>query len=214
MLQRMNQRQHALQVENRVCARHLIRQRRARLCRGQPDGRCRDHQTQVVGPRPAQRQRIRALHLEHRIQPAEQRRRGVICVPFDLGRRAQQDCIREPVLSPARTRASPATVAAALLPKPAAIGTSLVDLDEDRRGRSAGPCGDDVERPAPGRSPVHGRRALRHHQLRPAVVANVGDRGAKVELNSHAERVESTAQVGDRAGDPHLAAEGCAAGLK
>ena len=109
---------------------------------------------------------------------------------------------------------SPATVAAALLPRPAAIGTVAFDLDEHGRRRTAGPVGDDLERLLQRVPTIHGRRTLRDNQLRTAIVPDVGDRCAKVELNSHSQGVETTAQVGDRPGDPHLAAEGCAAGLK
>ena len=112
------------------------RQRRPRLGRGQPDRRRRDDQLQVVGPGPAQHQRIAPLGLDHRRQAAEQRRRGVVGVPLDLGGGAEQHAVRPAGRSPARTARIPATVAAALLPSPAAIGMSLVDFDRAPSARA------------------------------------------------------------------------------
>ena len=134
-------------------------------------------------------------------------------------------CPSTSVAAPSRTESAtgpvtrsntrrPATVAAALLPNPAAIGTSLVTSTKTVGADLPVRAGDYVECPLQSVRAVDGRSALRHHQLRPAVVANVGDSGAKVELNRHTEGIEPTAQVGDRAGYPHLASEGCAAGLK
>ena len=213
VLQRMNERQHTLQVENRVRARHLIRQDPARFCRGQPDRRCRHDEAQVVRPRPSECQRIDALHIEHRVQSAEQRRSSVICVPLDLGGCAKQDRVRHcpgHPLEHAKTGNRRCRAAA----QPRRHGHVAGDLDKDSRSRSSCPCSDYVECPLKSVRPVYRRSALRDHQLRPTVVANIGDPGAKVELNCYTEGIESPAQVGDRSGDPHLASEGCAAGLK
>ena len=106
VLQRVHQRQHPLQVENRILARHRGRQRRACLRRGQADKRRRHDQPQILGPSPLQDLHVGAVDHDRR-QAAEERRRGVVGVSFERRRHREQRCFPGPVPSPARTRASP-----------------------------------------------------------------------------------------------------------
>ena len=141
MLQRVHQRQHALQVEDRVRARARDPASAARaFAVARPTAGVATTSRRSSGHDQRSATGSAASDLEHRCQTAEERRRRVVGVPFEP--RSPPPAARRRATGPV-TRSNtrrPATVAAALLPRPAAIGMSLVDLDDDRR-RSAHPFG-------------------------------------------------------------------------
>ena len=123
-LQRMHEREHPLQIVDGVPTRQRLGECRTRFGRRQPDRRRRDDQTQFVGPGPPQGDRIRPVRSQHRLSV---RRRA----PAPRCRHALRPQWRHRAVPLAQGSGhlleypNPATVAAALLPSPAAIGMSL-----------------------------------------------------------------------------------------
>ena len=105
VLQRVHERQHALQVEDRVPPRQRLRQA--------PPAPSPWPDRPPASPRPAAdppatssaaRSGRLPSTLDHRRQPAEQRRRRVVGVSFDRGRRRQQHAVGQRLASRARRR--------------------------------------------------------------------------------------------------------------
>jgi hypothetical protein len=196
VLQRVHQREHPLQVENRIAPRHVFRQRRPRLGRRESDGRRRNHEPQIGGPRPLERERLGAFALEHRVQPAEQRRRGVVGMAFDGGCRRQQSRIRyrlRHALEQTKTGNGRGRAAS----QTGRHRDVTFDFHEYRRRRQTRSARDTVERLLERVLPVDCGRASRHDELGALVVADIRNRRAQIQLNGHAECVETAAQIGD-----------------
>jgi hypothetical protein len=75
-----------------------------------------------------------------------------------------------------------------------------VDLGEHGRHRTFGLPGDRRKGTFDGVGSSHCRPAAYHFEPRTAVMPDVDDTRAQVELNRHAERVKPTAEIGGRAG--------------
>jgi len=198
-LKGVNQRQHPLQIEDGVVARQHVGQRGARLRRRQSDGRRCHDQPQFLRPVPAQRERIAASLFQHRRQTAEERRRGVVRVSFNLGRGTKQFRITQRTadrLEDANAGDGRSRTAA----KTCSHRNVTIDLDGHRRRATAGPVRDGHVAAFQRVLASDRRRAAHHRQPRPAVIAHVDDAGGQVELNGHAKRIEPAAQVGNRGG--------------
>jgi hypothetical protein len=93
-LQRMNEREDTLQIEDGVVARNRRGKRGACFRRRQAGERRRNDDTQVVRPLPAQRQRLPFI-VDHGGHPTEECSGGVVAVPFQFCRDRQQGRIRQ-----------------------------------------------------------------------------------------------------------------------
>jgi len=215
MLQRMNQQEHPLQIENGICARHISRERRTSLGRRQPDDRRCHDKLQVLGPGPTQRERVLPLHLNNRVETTEERRRRVVGVPLRLCRRAKQYRIvqgaRDPFEQPdpGNRRGSAAT-------ETGRHGNLTRHFDVDGRGAPARSPRDDLKRSLDRVVTPHRRITSHYLQPRAPIVDDVHDPGPQVQLNGNAEGIEATTQVGDRSRNDDILPDGraLASGLR
>jgi len=74
-------------------------------------------------------------------------------------------------------------------------------LDRDTWPASSSALNSDVERALYRIASRDRRRAPRHNEFRSAIVADIDDPGAQVQLNGNTEGIEAATQVGNRAWD-------------
>ena len=178
-LQGVDERQHALHVEDRVAAVQVIRQRRAGLRRGEAHRRRHHDQPQLIGPCPVERSGACAFVGNHRREAAKERRRRVVGVPFEA--RWPPPAARDPTAGapPFRTGAArppwPRRCCPGRPPSGWPLSTSTCTVGV----LIAGPLGDQVEGALERVMPLtEGELCVTTSRV-PAVVAHVHDARAE-----------------------------------
>ncbi len=176
-LQRMHQRQHALQVEDRVL--------RAAACPAAPRAPSPSRDPPPASPPPAaDRRATSSAARPDRAPLARGPRSARRTAPAPRCRRAPRASVAAPAArrraaarSPARRPAGPATVAAALLPSPAAIGMSLSTSTTTVGALVPGRCASRSNARSSAFSPVTGGVLSRTTSLVPPSSRTSIDRG-------------------------------------
>ena len=156
-------------------------------------------QQQILRPRPSKRVGQCPVDLDDRVRPPARARR----CPRALRRVAGAEQLRVAKVPVTRSNTlRPATVAAALLPSPAAIGMSLLVTSIVTLGPRLPACVAPRSKCALNRVPAR-TPAARSAPLRASFPHRRGHRrsGPQVQLDGNAKGIEAATQVGDRAWD-------------